>query len=78
MVISVSLVVQTLVLLVLGVACLMRPETIQRLALEGSRTWGRANPWRYWMLTREFIGLIRLCGGMLVFMAALLAFALVM
>jgi hypothetical protein len=29
------------------------------------------------MLTREFIGLIRLCGGMLVFMAALLAFALV-
>ncbi len=75
--ISVAGVANTLVLLVPGVACLTRPQAIQRMALERSRTWGRGNPWRYWMLTREFIWLIQLCGGMLVFMAALLAFALV-
>lgn len=75
--ISISVAVQSLVLLVLGVACLVRAETVQRLALDASRNWGRGNPWRYWMLTREFIGLIRLCGGMLVFMAALLVFTLV-
>lgn len=69
-------VVKTLVLLVPGVTCLAWPQTVQRMALEVSRNWGLGNQWQDSLLASEFLWAIRLCGLMLVVMAALLAFTL--
>ncbi len=75
--ISIALgVVKTLVLLVPAVVCLASPETVQRMALQAGRKHGLSRPWQEGLLTVDFLWSIRLCGGILLFLASLLAFTL--
>jgi hypothetical protein len=66
--------VKTLVLLVPALICLVRPETVREMALEARRRHGLDRSWQDGMLTEDFLVSIRLCGGVLLFFAVLLAF----
>lgn len=70
-------VLKTLILLVPAVVCLARPDRVQWMVIDAGRKRGLGREWQESVLAEECAIGIRLCGGVLLALAVLLAVALV-
>jgi hypothetical protein len=53
----------SLTLLLVGVSCLLWPQTIQAYALKQNPRWTRRNPFQEWIKTPQYVTYLRLMGG---------------